>query len=46
MGESNVTAISNPETDYHMSPEMVEITTMYLETADIGMTATALNIPR
>ena len=46
MDESNATAILNPETDFHMSPEMVEITTTYLETADIGMTADALNIPK
>jgi hypothetical protein len=46
MDESNVTAVLNPETDYHMSPEMVEITTTYLQCASIGETAAALNIPK
>lgn len=46
MDESNVTAVLNPETDFHMSPEMVEITTTYLQCASIGETADALNIPK
>ena len=46
MDESNVQAVLNPEADYHMSPEMVEITTTYLQCSDIGDTALALNIPK
>ena len=46
MDESNVTAISSPETDFHMSPEMLEVTAAYLQCSDIGETADALNIPK
>jgi len=46
MDESNATAVLNPEADYHMSPEMVEITGTYLQCSSIGETAAALNIPK
>lgn len=40
------TEITNPEEEFKMSPEMVEIATSYLETADASQTAKALGIPR
>ena len=46
MSESNVTAIENPDAQYRMSPEMVEVTTSYLQTADIQETALALGIEK
>ena len=46
MNESNVTAISTPDADFHMSPEMIEITNTYLQCANVGETALALNIPK
>lgn len=46
MSESNVTAVSTPDAEYHMSPEMVEVTTTYLQTADISATAEILHIPK
>jgi hypothetical protein len=36
----------NPEEEYKMSPEMLEITTTYLECADIDTTAEMLGIDR
>ena len=39
-------SIINPEEEYRMSPEMVEITTTYLECADIDQTAEMLGVPR
>ena len=38
--------IMNPEEEYKMSPEMVEVTTTYLECADIDQTAEMLGVPR
>ena len=38
--------VLDPQQEYRMSPEMVEVTHSYLQTADIGETALALNIPR
>jgi hypothetical protein len=46
MSESNVTAVENPDAQYRMSPEMVEVTTSYLQTADIAETALMLGIPK
>lgn len=39
-------SIMNPEEEYKMSPEMLEITTTYLECADIDTTAEMLGIDR
>ena len=46
MSESNVTPIEYPDAQYRMSPEMVEVTTSYLQTADIRETALELGIPK
>ena len=39
-------SIINPEEEYRMSPEMVEVTTTYLECADIDQTAEMLGVDR
>lgn len=39
-------SIINPEEEYRMSPEMLEVTTTYLETCDIDQTAEMLGIDR
>lgn len=40
------TDIYNPEQEFGMSPEMVEVVTSYLQTNDTAETAKSLNIPR
>lgn len=40
------TDILNPEEEYNMSPEMLEVVTTYVETSDVGDTARALGIPK
>lgn len=40
------TAVLNPEEEYKMSPEMLEVVTTYVETSDVNETARALSIPK